>query len=174
MQKQTSLFLYFHVLHQFNIRLFHSYDEGIEGLRGVLNLGLSPTAIYFEESKELYGVDDLINRPSGSVTNTLCGIGTTTAGLTGTTGTTGGSGTVIPLRSSVTSLLGAAREQGVENALLEMCRHLEAENSRLEATLKELRKDVDDYAKEADVGKLIPHYRLAIVRCGCKAEYDND
>jgi hypothetical protein len=73
-------------------------------------------------------------------------------------------GTANRTNTLESALLKSAREQGVETALLEMCRSLEAENAKLEETVHTLRKDLDDYAREADIGKLIPHYRLAIVR----------
>mmetsp|Transcript_1407 Transcript_1407/g.2333 ORF Transcript_1407/g.2333 Transcript_1407/m.2333 type:complete len:296 (+) Transcript_1407:60-947(+) len=51
-----------------------------------------------------------------------------------------------------------------DNALLDMCRSLEEENKSLSDTVETLRTQVAEASRDASVNRLIPHYRLAIVR----------
>jgi hypothetical protein len=53
----------------------------------------------------------------------------------------------------------------LDSALLDMCKHLEDENSKLHQQLQSLNEELQLSQRESSVGKLIPHYRLAIVRC---------
>lgn len=53
----------------------------------------------------------------------------------------------------------------VENTLLEMCKGLEAENHKLVEEAKSRMEEFDKLRMDAEQSKLIPHYRLAIVRC---------
>ena len=60
-------------------------------------------------------------------------------------------------------------EISLESALLQMCRHLEFENSKLTETVESLKNEkYEKYEKFDQNGTthtdLIPHYRLAIVR----------
>lgn len=48
--------------------------------------------------------------------------------------------------------------------MLDMCRSLEEENRSLSDSIDHLRLQLVDANKEASINKLIPHYRLAIVR----------
>jgi len=59
---------------------------------------------------------------------------------------------------------GLSRSEALDGALLDMCRHLEEENVRLESALATARVEADEMHREASVSKLIPHYRMAIVR----------
>ena len=54
-------------------------------------------------------------------------------------------------------------EESLESALLQMCRHLEVENSKLECSVTSLKKGIEESAGTR-TDDLIPHYRTAIVR----------
>lgn len=49
-------------------------------------------------------------------------------------------------------------------ALLEMCKNLEEENTALTKTVESLKTELALAQKDSTANKLIPHYRLAIVR----------
>jgi hypothetical protein len=51
-----------------------------------------------------------------------------------------------------------------DSTMLEMCKTLEEENIRLKERLEELEISLAQSQKEATLSKLVPHYRLAIVR----------
>ena len=51
-----------------------------------------------------------------------------------------------------------------DSTLLDMCRNLEEENVQLAGTVNELRLKLQESERESSVNKLIPHYRLAIIR----------
>jgi len=53
----------------------------------------------------------------------------------------------------------------LDSALLDMCKHLEDENSKLHQTIQSLNEELQLSQRESSISKLIPHYRLAIVRC---------
>ena len=55
-------------------------------------------------------------------------------------------------------------ESGCDNALLDMCRSLEEENRALSENIETLRTQLADTSRDASINRLIPHYRLAIVR----------
>ncbi|KAJ1427781.1 hypothetical protein B484DRAFT_397094, partial [Ochromonadaceae sp. CCMP2298] len=61
-------------------------------------------------------------------------------------------------------LRGRGDANSCDNALLDMCRSLEEENKALSDTVDTLRTQVAQGARDASVSRLIPHYRLAIVR----------
>jgi hypothetical protein len=63
-------------------------------------------------------------------------------------------------------LLGQA-ESGCDMALLDMCRSLEEENRALSDTVDALRAQLAEASRDASINRLIPHYRLAIVRYEC-------
>lgn len=58
----------------------------------------------------------------------------------------------------------SSKSDMLDNALLDLCNNLEDENAKLEATVTTLKQELEDATREAAVSKLIPHYRLAIVR----------
>eukprot|EP01036_Dinobryon_divergens_P023805 gene23805-32194_t len=51
-----------------------------------------------------------------------------------------------------------------DSTLLDMCRSLEEENVQLADTVSDLRMKLQESQRETSVNKLIPHYRLAIIR----------
>ena len=53
----------------------------------------------------------------------------------------------------------------LDSARLDMCKHLEDENSKLHQTIQSLNEELQLSQRESSISKLIPHYRLAIVRC---------
>eukprot|EP01032_Pedospumella_encystans_P010717 gene10717-12503_t len=55
-------------------------------------------------------------------------------------------------------------DQGCDNALLDMCRSLEEENRALTDTVEALKVQLAEASRDASINRLIPHYRLAIVR----------
>jgi hypothetical protein len=55
-------------------------------------------------------------------------------------------------------------ESGCDGALLDMCRSLEEENRALSDTVEALRAQLAETSRDASINRLIPHYRLAIVR----------
>jgi hypothetical protein len=55
-------------------------------------------------------------------------------------------------------------DSGCDSALLDMCRSLEEENRALSDTVDTLRTQLAEASRDASINKLIPHYRLAIVR----------
>lgn len=59
---------------------------------------------------------------------------------------------------------GMQADSGCDNALLDMCRSLEEENRALSDTVDALRAQLAEASRDASINKLIPHYRLAIVR----------
>jgi hypothetical protein len=50
-----------------------------------------------------------------------------------------------------------------------MCKHLEEENMRLESALAVAQSELEELQRESSASKLIPHYRLAIVRARAHA-----
>ncbi len=52
----------------------------------------------------------------------------------------------------------------LDTTLLDMCRSLEEENGALVRALEDLRGQLATAQQAADSNKLIPHYRLAIIR----------
>jgi hypothetical protein len=58
----------------------------------------------------------------------------------------------------------AQADSGCDSALLDMCRSLEEENRALSDTVDTLRTQLAEAGRDASINKLIPHYRLAIVR----------
>ena len=61
------------------------------------------------------------------------------------------------------------KADALDGALLEMCKHLEEENMRLESTLAMAQAELQELQRESASSKLIPHYRLAIVRARAHA-----
>lgn len=61
------------------------------------------------------------------------------------------------------------KSDALDGALLEMCKHLEDENTRLESALAVAQADVEEAQRESSASRLIPHYRLAIVRARAQA-----
>jgi hypothetical protein len=64
---------------------------------------------------------------------------------------------------------GSVRADALDGALLEMCKHLEEENMRLESALAVAQSELEELQRESSASKLIPHYRLAIVRARAHA-----
>ena len=52
----------------------------------------------------------------------------------------------------------------VDTSLLDMCRNLEEENIELTETIADLKNQLAEAKREAAASKLIPHYRLAVMR----------
>ena len=61
------------------------------------------------------------------------------------------------------------KSDALDGALLDMCRHLEEENLRLESALAVAHAELEELQRESAASKLIPHYRLAIVRARAHA-----
>lgn len=59
----------------------------------------------------------------------------------------------------------ATPDPGYDQALLEMCRSLEEENKTLSDSVCALKAELAQAKKDASAHRLIPHYRLAIIRC---------
>jgi len=75
-----------------------------------------------------------------------------------------------PLLASVgDSMSGQVKADALDGALLDMCKHLEEENMRLESTLAVAQAELQELQRESASSKLIPHYRLAIVRARAHA-----
>lgn len=55
-------------------------------------------------------------------------------------------------------------DSGCDTALLDMCRSLEEENRALADTVETLKVQLAEASRDASINRLIPHYRLAIVR----------
>lgn len=64
---------------------------------------------------------------------------------------------------------GQVKADALDGALLDMCKHLEEENTRLESALAVTHADLEETQRESSATKLIPHYRLAIVRARAQA-----
>jgi len=54
--------------------------------------------------------------------------------------------------------------EALDTALLEMCRQLEDENSKQASQISTLKVELEEAQRDASVSKLIPHYRLVIMR----------
>ena len=54
-------------------------------------------------------------------------------------------------------------EESLESALLQMCKHLELENIKLEGIVMSLKEEINENSGSL-TGDLIPHYREAVVR----------
>jgi hypothetical protein len=52
----------------------------------------------------------------------------------------------------------------LDNVYLDICKKLEEENVRSQQTILELQGELQDAQREATANKVIPHYRLAIIR----------
>lgn len=61
------------------------------------------------------------------------------------------------------------KADALDGALLDMCKHLEEENMHLESSLAVAMAELEELKRESSVSKLIPHYRLAIVRARAHA-----
>ena len=61
------------------------------------------------------------------------------------------------------------KSDALDGALLDMCKHLEEENLRLESALAVAHAELEELQRESAASKLIPHYRLAIVRARAHA-----
>lgn len=57
-------------------------------------------------------------------------------------------------------------DSAVDSSLLDMCRNLEEENIGLTETIADLKNQLTEAKREAAASKLIPHYRLAVMRYG--------
>ena len=56
-----------------------------------------------------------------------------------------------------------ANEESLESALLQMCKHLESENTKLEGIVASLKDEIKENSGSL-TDDLIPHYRVAVVR----------
>jgi predicted RNase H-like nuclease (RuvC/YqgF family) len=54
--------------------------------------------------------------------------------------------------------------EALDSALLEMCRQLEDENAKQSRIVASLKFELEEAQRDASVSKLIPHYRLVIMR----------
>lgn len=68
------------------------------------------------------------------------------------------------LTSSVSSVSVRNAAASMDSTLLEVCRNLEDENISLAASVESLKSSLNDALRDCQASKLIPHYRLAIVR----------